>query len=335
IRPFSTATTYAVTLICTDFDCPDLSNNIGNACDDGDSNTVNDEIDANCDCIGIPMATNDEACIATELVCGVPIVQTTAGASQSLPPITCENFTAAQAFDVWFTFTADGTSSYIINDIATSDLVLEAFSSDGCGDLTSIDCADIPETIDFGVLAAGVYYVRAYAYSNFAPPYDINIQLDCVNNNAATLNGTVNWNSSCGDRPATVGFYTPGTATLVATYNTTIAANGTFSIADVATGTFDVIVKVQGYLAKGIQDVVIAAGDNSLAVGAIKNGNINNDGAVNIFDVSLINAAFNTSVGNPAYNPLADLNCDGNINIFDISILNASFNQSGATAPLN
>src|SRR5690606_16112289 len=167
----------------------------GNPCDDGDPMTVNDVISEDCECIGVPMATNDEPCIATELECGVPVVQTTAGASQSLSPITCEGWTAAQAYDVWFSFTADGTSEYTITESHLDDLVLEVFSSNGCGDLTSIACGDIPENINLGALATGVYYVRAYAFSAFLPAYNINIQLDCVNNNPVTLNGTVTWNS--------------------------------------------------------------------------------------------------------------------------------------------
>ena len=148
------------------------------------------------------------------------------------------------------------------------------------------------------------------------------------------MSGTVTWNSSCGERSATVGLYEPGTATLVATYNTTVGADGSFSLPDVEIGTFDVLVKVSGYLAKGIEDVVLETGENSLAVGAIVNGNINNDGFVNLLDISFFNAAFNSQVGDANYNPLADLNCDGNVNLFDISAFNASFNQAGDTLPL-
>lgn len=288
--------------------------------------------DEDCNCI--PSPTNDEACTATVLECGVPVIQTTQAATQSLAPITCEGFTAAQAYDVWFSFTADGVSSYEINETATSDLVLEAFSSDGCGDLTSFACADIPESIDFGVLDAGVYYVRAYAYSSFLPSYDVNIQLDCVNNSSGTLNGSVVWNSSCGERDGTVNLYTPNTATLIGTYNITVGTTGAFTVAGLPIGTFDVIVNVDGYLAKGIEDVVIAAGPNSLAVGSILNGDVNNNNVVNLLDFSLLNTSFGTSVGNPSYNALADLNCDGVVNLIDVSILNVSFAQAGAVAPL-
>lgn len=36
-------------------DCPSLMANIGDACDDGDPNTVNDAVDSNCNCVGTPI----------------------------------------------------------------------------------------------------------------------------------------------------------------------------------------------------------------------------------------------------------------------------------------
>src|SRR5690606_2132664 len=36
------------------FDCPDLMANIGDSCDDGDPDTENDQVNADCECIGTP-----------------------------------------------------------------------------------------------------------------------------------------------------------------------------------------------------------------------------------------------------------------------------------------
>jgi hypothetical protein len=46
-----------------------------------------------------------------------------------------------------------------------------------------------------------------------------------------------------------------------------------------------------------------------------KVGDLNNDGSVNIFDLSILLSAWGTT------NPTADLNRDGTVNIFDLSIL--------------
>ena len=47
-----------ITWTCAGFDCPILEANIGDACDDGDANTENDMVNADCDCIGTPSATS-------------------------------------------------------------------------------------------------------------------------------------------------------------------------------------------------------------------------------------------------------------------------------------
>lgn len=54
-------------------------------------------------------------------------------------------------------------------------------------------------------------------------------------------------------------------------------------------------------------------------------GDINNDGQRNLTDLSILLAAFGTSVGNPGYNAAADLNNDGSIGLTDLAILLAVF----------
>lgn len=151
---------------------------------------------------------------------------------------------------------------------------------------------------------------------------------------AAFVEGTVDWNASCGDRALTVDFYDPGTDDLAGSYIGVVNADGTFSIPDVAVGTFDVILKVEGYLAVGVEDVEVAVGANALDLGAIMAGDINGDNGINIQDVSFVNAAFGSTIGDANYNPLADTNCNGGVNIQDVSTVNAGFGQSGASAPL-
>jgi hypothetical protein len=42
-----------------EFDCPELGLNIGDACDDGDPTTINDTVTPDCDCIGVATPAND------------------------------------------------------------------------------------------------------------------------------------------------------------------------------------------------------------------------------------------------------------------------------------
>jgi subtilisin-like proprotein convertase family protein len=151
----------------------------------------------------------------------------------------------------------------------------------------------------------------------------------------ASLAGSVDINGNCAPVDATVDVYEPGTATLVDSYTVSVDVDGNFMVPDVATGTYDIIVKVDGYLAKGVAGVEILDGSNDLIVGAVTAGDVNNDNSINIVDASNVNAAFDSVDGDVDYDEAADLNCDGFVNIVDASIINASFNEQGATAPLN
>jgi hypothetical protein len=53
---------------------------------------------------------------------------------------------------------------------------------------------------------------------------------------------------------------------------------------------------------------------------------LNNDGAVNITDVMIVAAAFNSARGDGKYVESSDLNGDGAINIKDVMMIAAKFN---------
>ena len=168
IRPYSTATTYGVSLTCTPFDCPGVGN-IGDTCDDNDAGTVFDQIQADCSCAGTPIAANDEACTATTLVCGDALTdQSFAGSTQSVDDACFGSGTG----DVWFKFVADGTQTYFIAETQT-DVIVDLWIGDDCGALTSIsDCVDFGE--NFTVTAAGTYYFRIRPYST-ATTYGVSL----------------------------------------------------------------------------------------------------------------------------------------------------------------
>ena len=56
--------------ICNTFDCPALSANIGDACDDGDAMTNNDTVQSDCSCAGTPAQTG---CNVTYTVDGLTV----------------------------------------------------------------------------------------------------------------------------------------------------------------------------------------------------------------------------------------------------------------------
>ncbi len=355
IRPyseFSEDNEATISLTCNDFECPDLGLNIGSACDDGDPNTVNDAVTANCVCVGDPIPVNDLCSDAIVLSCSDYVVGTNVGASLN---------TGCDGDDrqtVWYSYTPESAGTVTLttcNPETNFDTDLNVYTG-SCDDLTCFSgfegngYVDGPSSCSYQSFAgagsfegvAGVtYYIAVTGYyatgssSSWQGNFGLSIEGSCA---GSTLTGTVsNWNSDCGGRPATVKLYEPGTATMVASYNTTVAGDGTFSVDGVEVGTFDIIVKVAGYLAKGTQDVILASGDNNMALGTIKFGDFNGNNTVDIFDISTFSSAFGSQDGNPGYNELADYNCDGAVVLFDLSAINQTYAGgpvSGDVAPL-
>jgi hypothetical protein len=115
---------------------------------------------ANNDCASAQTITPGLTCSSTN--------GTTVNSTQDGPaaPAACPS---TSLNDVWYSFTADGTSDYTINVTNTAgDMVVQLFSNT-CASPTSVSCADIPsigtETISAGVLSAGTYRYRVYPYN--------------------------------------------------------------------------------------------------------------------------------------------------------------------------
>lgn len=88
-------------------------------------------------------------------------------ASQQFAPSTCGGNTALAANELWYSFTANGTSIYTINANAYGifNPVIALYS--GCNATDMIQCEDangagLAETLNTPVLAAGTYYYRIY-----------------------------------------------------------------------------------------------------------------------------------------------------------------------------
>jgi len=58
------------------------------------------------------------------------------------------------------------------------------------------------------------------------------------------------------------------------------------------------------------------------------NWDLNNDGNVDITDISLAALAFCTSSGHPRWNPAADINGDNKVNIIDLALIAGNFSKS-------
>jgi len=163
VRPWSSAEAdnFGVSLTCNVLDCPELGLNIGDACDDGDPDTFDDEVNADCECVGTPVdcpglgnigdpcddgdpdtsldtVTADCECVGVPapdndncedlttaqflLDCGETQTGSTAGATIT-PDINnlCNGFTSSTPEDVWHAFSANGIDDYVITLLPGAD----------------------------------------------------------------------------------------------------------------------------------------------------------------------------------------------------------------------
>lgn len=120
-------------------------------------------------------------------------------------------------------------------------------------------------------------------------------------------------------------------------YETKIAAAGgsgevtrTFAFADVAAGSYDLVVSKAGHLDYTIRNITFSGGDLDLTKSgkAYANihlcaGDVNGDGAINSGDLNTVWSVDNyfKSVGAPGVNSAADINGDGTINSDDLNII--------------
>jgi hypothetical protein len=333
--------------LCADPNDGSVTNN--GDCDDSDD-TINpdapevcDGIDNNCNGLTdneessdppICQAANDEPEDAIAINCDQVVTGETTDATESLAPINCDGETSNSANDVWYSFIADGNTVYnLTNNLAfPNDMVFEVLSA---GDLVNFGCVTtFSGPADLGVLPAGNYLVRVYEQTFFggSASLDFSFTLTCGEPAISGIDGSVpNWNNSCAERGVTVELYQPGSAILEASYQTILASDGTFSVQDIATGTFDVFVKIEGYLRDGFAGLVIGDEAIDLEIPNPRLGDLNEDNVVNFFDGS----TFNLFITPLPYDPVPDYNCDGSVNFFDVSALNTTFNQTGDNPPLS
>ncbi len=156
------------------WDCPDLETNFGDACDDGDPNTVDDTVTEDCGCEGIPVATNDEACTATAIACDDVIVQSLMEATSSME----DGCDGTGSVDVWFSFTCNGSQTYTIGETSSFDAVVQLFMGDDCNNLTEAgSCSDPNE--EYEITDAGNYYFRVRPYYAADDEGTITVSLIC------------------------------------------------------------------------------------------------------------------------------------------------------------
>jgi len=108
-----------------------------------------------------------------------------------------------------------------------------------------------------------------------------------------------------------------------ASYNVETDALGRFTLFGLTPGVYEIQVKNHHTLANALSGTVLAAGENALFLGLLREGDVNDDDIVDITDFSVLRGVFSTT------DPRADFNQDGVVDIVDFSLLRASFGMCG------
>jgi len=141
--------------------------------------------------------------------------------------------------------------------------------------------------------------------------------------------GSVDWNSNCGDREASLAIYTAGTSDLLNTYDVVVDANGAFSVEILETGSADLYLKVEGYLQKVASAVELSNDVNEVAFGSIVFGDITGSNNIGISDFGVFANSYGSSDGDSEFNLFSDFNCDGNIGIQDYGPFANNYGSDG------
>lgn len=113
------------------------------------------------------------------------------------------------------------------------------------------------------------------------------------------------------------------------TYSATTVANGAFTITGVAVGVYTATASMPGYLYAQRGGVTVVTGTTVLPLVNLDGGNADNDGDIDIFDLTILGANFGLTV--PPGDARADINGDLWVNIFDLVKVGIHY---GALAPL-
>ena len=107
--------------------------------------------------------------------------------------------------------------------------------------------------------------------------------------------------------------------------NVTTEEDGSFSFERLVEGEYQVHLYNDQFVAACNTVVIDSSNDNTPLTIQMYAGDINNDGAVDIGDFSLLSGLMGLTSSDEGYNSLADLNHDGIINVQDLSILGSHF----------
>jgi hypothetical protein len=114
------------------------------------------------------------------------------------------------------------------------------------------------------------------------------------------------------------------------TGNATTNNIGVFTVSGLTPATYDIEIKNWTCLSELVTNQTLTAGNTTVVnFGTTREGDANNDDHITILDVSSLASSYDSSEGDPDWNPHCDFNRDGNISILDASALVSNYGQDG------
>jgi len=191
------------------------------------------------------------------------------------------------------------------------------------------DKAPLGATVD--VVAAGDRQSRLL-YGGTDIPYERNNGIVVISEGATILGDASMEGRPQGPRwavPLHVTLHQPGEDTEVAGYFVDANNAGDFQVGGLELGTYDVKVKGNHTLRSVVRNVTLNAGNNAVNFGTLVEGDANNDNIVDLLDAVAVQAAYGKSEGESGFDPNCDFDENGVVNIGDVSILNVNFGRMG------
>jgi hypothetical protein len=122
---------------------------------------------------------------------------------------------------------------------------------------------------------------------------------------------------------------TPGSGTVIESYNLNAHNGSTFSINTTQRGNFDIAFKGAHFMRKVLTNVNIGGFGVGGLTPSLKNGDCDGSNAVGTPDFNLLRAAFGSNTGSGSWNENCDLDGNGAVGTPDFNILKTFFGQTG------
>ncbi len=179
----------AGTPVGTTLDCPALSANIGDACDDGNANTNGDSVQSDCSCAGTPVSTG---CDVTYVVNGMDITISNINAPISAVKVLTANYQTIFSCDDWTTACANVETITVpsAGDYLIQVQTYQDWSTPLCDFLETVTVGGGTPTFDCPALSADIGDA-------------------CNDGNANTNNDVVQADCSCAGTPTNPTFDCP------------------------------------------------------------------------------------------------------------------------------